>query len=46
MPKEAPFPEPTIIATGVAKPKAHGQATTKTLIAMLKLYSAPFPSNR
>ena len=30
IPCSAPFPVPTIIAVGVAKPKAHGQAMTKT----------------
>ena len=32
-PAPAPFPVPTIIATGVASPSAHGQDTTKTAIA-------------
>ena len=31
-PWEAPFPVATIIAVGVARPKAHGQATTSTEI--------------
>ncbi|MPM85617.1 hypothetical protein SDC9_132698 [bioreactor metagenome] len=30
MPFSAPLPVPTIIATGVAKPKAHGQDITNT----------------
>ena len=29
----APLPVPTIIATGVARPRAHGQDITKTEIA-------------
>mmetsp|Transcript_4007 Transcript_4007/g.9148 ORF Transcript_4007/g.9148 Transcript_4007/m.9148 type:complete len:233 (-) Transcript_4007:1939-2637(-) len=32
----APTPVPTITAVGVARPKAHGQATTITLIADIK----------
>ena len=34
-PFSAPFPVPHIMATGVAKPKAHGQAITTTVIAKL-----------
>ncbi len=30
IPFSAPLPVPTIIAVGVAKPKAHGQAITNT----------------
>lgn len=36
MPYRAPIPVPTITAVGVANPKAHGQAMTKTEIAKLK----------
>ncbi len=32
-PRSAPRPEPTMIAVGVAKPRAHGQAMTSTAIA-------------
>ncbi len=35
IPLSAPLPVPTIIATGVASPKAHGQEITKTEIAKL-----------
>ena len=43
IPYWAALPVPTIIATGVAKPKAHGQETTSTLIAQVKakVKSAP-----
>ena len=37
IPFSAPIPVPTIIAVGVAKPSAQGQATTKTAIANRKL---------
>src|SRR5215469_6700693 len=33
IPCSAPFPVPTIIAVGVARPRAHGQATTRTATA-------------
>ena len=33
IPFSAPFPIPTMIAVGVAKPRAHGQAITKTEMA-------------
>src|SRR5699024_8196616 len=35
-PFSAPLPVPTMIAIGVAKPRAHGQAITKTEIAIVK----------
>ena len=38
-PAFAPFPTLTMMATGVAKPKAHGQAMTKVEIAKLKASS-------
>ena len=34
MPRSAPRPEATRSATGVAKPSAHGQAITRTVIAV------------
>ena len=34
IPFSAPFPVPTIIATGVARPSAHGQEITSTAIAV------------
>ena len=36
MPNSAPFPVPTITATGVASPKAHGQDMTKIATAIRK----------
>ncbi len=36
MPFSAPLPVPTIIAVGVAKPNAHGQAMTKTEMVIVK----------
>ena len=39
IPCSAPLPVPTIIATGVASPKAHGQDITKTDIAIDKANS-------
>ena len=35
-PKEAAIPVPTMTAVGVARPKAHGHATTKVEIPKLK----------
>src|SRR5699024_9235585 len=35
-PFSAPFPVPTMMAMGVAKPRAQGQAITNTEIAMVK----------
>ena len=40
----APFPFPTIIATGVANPKAQGQLITKTLIPRAKAKSTVCPT--
>ena len=36
IPSCAPFPVPTIIAVGVANPKAHGHEMTKTAMAHVK----------
>ena len=36
MPFSAPLPVPTIMAVGVARPSAHGQAITKTDIKIVK----------
>ena len=36
IPKLAPFPVPTMMAVGVASPKAHGQEITRTEIAQFK----------
>ena len=48
MPRLAPRPDATSSATGVAKPSAHGQAITKTVIAIWidsarELPAPPFP---
>ena len=40
----APTPVPTIIATGVARPNAHGQEITKTVIALDKAKEKSLPS--
>ena len=40
----APTPFPTIIATGVARPSAHGQLITRTDIALDKEYPIFFPN--
>ena len=45
MPFSAPIPVPTMIAVGVANPKAQGQATTKTAIANRKLNTISAWSN-
>ena len=45
IPFSAPFPIPTIIATGVARPNEHGQAMTKTVIAQDKANSKSAPNN-
>ena len=45
MPFFAATPFPTIIATGVASPKAHGQLTTSTDIALVREYPVPEPVN-
>ncbi len=42
IPDDAPTPVPTIMAVGVAKPKAHGQAITKTEIKNVRLVSKSF----
>ena len=42
MPFSADFPVPAISAAGVAKPKAHGQETTKTLTAILNAKAKSF----
>ena len=39
IPFSAPFPIPTIIAVGVANPKAHGQAITSTAIIFVKAWA-------
>ncbi len=39
IPFSAPFPVPTIIATGVANPNAHGHDMTRTAIPMVKASS-------
>ena len=46
MPLEAPRPVPTIMAVGVAKPKAQGQDTTSTETAMVKANSHTGPANQ
>ena len=43
IPFSAPFPVPTIIAVGVAKPKAHGQEITNTAIPIDKANSNEYP---
>ena len=43
MPFSAPLPVPTIMATGVAKPKAHGQEITRMDITMEKTNSTLAP---
>ena len=45
-PFSAPFPVPTIIATGVASPNAQGQAITKTDIAKLNANSKLSPIHK
>lgn len=44
MPFSDAFPVPTIIATGVASPNAHGQEITKTEIPILSANSKVLPS--
>ena len=39
-PCSAPFPVPTMIAVGVARPMAHGQAMTRTATAFVSAYSS------
>ena len=43
IPFSAPFPVPTIIATGVASPSAQGQEITRTLMAQDRANSTPAP---
>ena len=43
IPFSAPFPVPTIIAVGVARPSAHGQAITKTAINTVRENTTSFP---
>ena len=43
IPFSAPLPVPTMIATGVARPKAQGQLITRTLMAQLKANSKLSP---
>ena len=45
MPCSAPFPVPTMMATGVARPRAQGQDTTRTAIPVLMANSAPAPAS-
>ena len=45
MPFSAPFPVPTMIATGVASPSAHGQEITSTAIALESAASTPVPQS-
>ena len=44
IPLDAPRPEPTIIAVGVAKPNAHGHEITNTEIAADNANSVPYPN--
>ena len=44
IPLVAPTPVETIIATGVANPKAHGQEITNTAIALVIAKLSPFPT--
>ena len=39
-------PDPTSRAVGVAKPRAHGQATTSTVIALARAVSSGLPRAR
>ncbi|MPN38736.1 hypothetical protein SDC9_186261 [bioreactor metagenome] len=45
-PYSAPLPVPTIIAVGVARPKAQGQAITRTDINMVKANTPVSPPNQ
>ena len=45
IPFSAPFPVPTIIATGVASPKAQGQDITKTEIPIESANSNGYPNS-
>jgi len=44
IPFSAPFPVPTIIATGVARPRAQGQEITRTQIAQERANSKVAPA--
>ncbi len=44
MPCSAPFPVPTIMATGVASPKAQGQEMTSTAMPVDKAKSNGYPT--
>ena len=44
MPFFAPIPFPTIIATGVASPNAHGQLITSTEIPLASANPTPYPA--
>ena len=43
-PFSAPFPVPTIIAVGVASPRAHGQAITSTDMKIVSENLTPSPA--
>ena len=43
MPFSAPLPVPTIMAVGVARPRAHGQDITSTAIPIEKAKLTPAP---
>ena len=43
-PCSAPFPVPTIIAVGVARPRAQGHAITKTEIKMVRANTTLSPA--
>ena len=45
MPNWAPRPDATIIAVGVARPSAQGQAITSTASAAENAFSAPAPAS-
>ena len=41
----APIPFPTMIATGVASPRAHGQLITRTEMALASAYPTVWPAS-
>ena len=43
MPFSAPFPVPTMIAVGVARPNAQGQAITRTAVKIVMLKAMLWP---
>ena len=43
MPLSAPLPVPTMIAVGVARPRAHGHAMTSTAVKMVRLNTTLWP---